>query len=159
MASIAARHLIALGVDFVLLGDSFPRLEEMESLRELKEDEVILHAHMTTSDPVQQELLHHSFTARVDEARDAVRAQESRRLLSGLILPENNWERPTGSITIDNDEYRRYMGELEILKYPLPADNRVNVVGYVDEDNAFLLDYITPGRKFSFIFPRQKKSA
>lgn len=151
-ASIAARHLVALGIDSVFLGDSLPTEEEIQVLSQLSENEVILHAHMATKDPVQQELLCHSFTSRIDEARDAIRAQESRGLLSGPILPEHTCERPAGSITIDNEGYLRYMGELEILKYPLPADPRVNVAGYIDAQEAFLLDYITPGRKFSFQF-------
>ena len=111
-----------------------------------------MRAQLFTDDAVQQELLSHTFTAREDEARDAIRAQESRGLLKTTVEPENNKERRRGAITIDNKDYLRYMGELEIIKKSQPADKRVNVVGRVTECELFMLKYITPGRKFSFQF-------
>lgn len=150
--ALAARHLVALGIDSVFIGDNLPDKEELQSLADLREDQVTVKAKMLTRDPVQQELLEHTFTARVDEARDAIRAQESRGLVSGPIYPEIIEERKPGDITIDNENYLRYMGELEIIKTPQPADKRVNLAARVLPEENFLLDYITPGRKFSFLF-------
>ena len=148
----AARHLAALGVDSVFLSDSLPLPEELATVGKLHEDEVVVEAQLLTGDKIQQELLQHTFTAREDEARDAIRAQESRGLLRGTVEPERNKERRRGAITIDNKDYLRYMGELEIVKKSQPADKRVNVVGRVSECELFMLKYITPGRKFSFQF-------
>ncbi len=148
----AARHMAALGIDSVFLSDSLPLLDELETVGQLPGDEVVLRAQLFTDDAVQQELLRHTFTAREDEARDAIRAQESRGLLKGNVEPENNKERRRGAITIDNKDYLRYMGELEIIKKSQPADKRINVVGRVTECELFMLKYITPGRKFSFQF-------
>ena len=148
----AARHMAALGIDSVFLSDSLPLSDELQMVGQLPGDEVILRAQLFTDDMVQQELLRHTFTAREDEARDAIRAQESRGLLKGTVEPENNKERRRGAITIDNKDYQRYMGELEIIKKSQPADKRVNVVGRVTECELFMLKYITPGRKFSFQF-------
>ncbi len=146
----AARHLAALGVDSVFLSDSLPLPEELATVGKLHGDEVVVEAQLLTGDKIQQELLNHTFTAREDEARDAIRAQESRGLLQGTVEPERNKERRRGAITIDNKDYLRYMGELEIVKKSQPADKRVNVVGRVSECELFMLKYITPGRKFSF---------
>ena len=148
----AARHLAALGVDSVFLSDSLPLPEELATVGKLHEDEVVVEAQLLTGDKIQQELLNHTFTAREDEARDAIRAQESRGLLQGPVEPERNKERRRGAITIDNKDYLRYMGELEIIKKSQPADKRVNVAGRVSECELFMLKYITPGRKFSFQF-------
>lgn len=148
----AARHLAALGVDSVFLSDSLPLLEELATVGKLRGDEVVVEAQLLTGDKIQQELLNHTFTAREDEARDAIRAQESRGLLQGTVESERNKERRRGAITIDNKDYLRYMGELEIIKKSQPADKRVNVVGRVSECELFMLKYITPGRKFSFQF-------
>ncbi|MCR5757158.1 MAG: MupG family TIM beta-alpha barrel fold protein [Selenomonas sp.] len=148
----AARHLAAIGIDSIFLSDSLPIKSELTTLGGLQGDEVVLEAQLLTADPVQQALLGHHFTAREDEARDAVRAQESRGLLTSSVKAENNKERRRGAITIDNRDYQRYMGELEIVKRSQPADKRVNVVGRVSECELFLLKYITPGRKFSFRF-------
>ena len=148
----AARHLAALGVDSVFLSDSLPLPEELATVGKLRGNEVVVEAQLLTGDEIQQELLNHTFTAREDEARDAIRAQESRGLLQGTVEPERNKERRRGAITIDNKDYLRYMGELEIIKKSQPADKRVNVVGRVSECELFMLKYITPGRKFSFQF-------
>ena len=132
----AARHMAALGIDSVFLSDSLPLPDELKTVGHLPGDEVVLRAQLFTDDAIQQELLRHTFTAREDEARDAIRAQESRGLLKGTVEPENNKERRRGAITIDNKDYLRYMGEL----------------GRVTECELFMLKYITPGRKFSFQF-------
>ena len=149
---LAARHLVALGIDSVFIGDNMPADEEMQELAALKDDCVIVKAKMLTKDTAQQELLEHVFSARTDEARDAIRARESRAMVGAPILPENTAPRKVGAITIDNEKYLRYMGELEIIKFEQEADERVNVAAQVNEEEMFLLDYITPGRKFSFKF-------
>lgn len=146
----AARHLIALGIDSVFIGDSLPNAEELSALSSLRDDTVVIKIKLLTNDPVQKELLSHTFTSRIDEAQDAIRAQESRPLLKGIIEPENNISRPYGAVTLDNQKYLRYMGELQIVKRPQPADERVNVVAKIDNDECHLLPYIVPGRKFAF---------
>lgn len=154
-AELSARHLVALGCDSVFLADSLPTAEEIQGIGQLQGDQVTLHARYMTKDPVQRELLAHTFTARLDEARDAIRAQESRRLLREMharVLPDNATTHPIGAITIDNEGYGRYMGELQIIRMPQPADPRTNVAAMVDESECNLLQYITPGRKFSFRF-------
>ena len=114
---------------------------------------VMIKAQLTTRNLFLQKLLRSPFTARLDEARDAIRAQESRLMLNDHIIePENNKVRPYGAITLDNKEYLRYMGELQIIQRPQPADPRVNVVGRVLAEEEFLLNYIIPGRRFGFDF-------
>ena len=154
-ADLSARHLVALGCDSVVLSDSLPTDEEITALGQLQGDKITLRAHLMTKDPVQKKLLAHAFTSRLDEARDAIRAQESRPLLKemkAVILPDNTTMRPIGAITIDNRDYGRYMGELQIIRTPQNADARTNVAAMIDKSECNLLQYITPGRKFSFQF-------
>ena len=148
----AARQLAALGLDSVFLSDSLPLLEELQAVGQLQANAVVMEAQLFTDDAVQRKLLQHGFTAREDEARDAIRAQESRGLLQGIVRTEHNIERRRGAITIDNQDYLRYMGELQVIKKSQPADKRVNVAGQIAECELFLLKYITPGRRFSFKF-------
>ena len=153
--SLGARHLVALGIDSVFIADSLPSHEELDVVGELQDDLVVLQARLLTQNIFQHKLLRHTFTARPDEARDAIRASESRALLKemdGIIQPDNTSVRPIGAITIDNKNYQRYMGELQILRTPQDADPRTNVAAIVDESEVNLLQYITPGRKFSFRF-------
>lgn len=151
--SLAARHLTALGIDSIFIGDSLPSDEELQTLARTKEDSITLKAKLHTKDAFLQNLLRSTFTSRIDEARDAIRAQESRlQLADHIIEAENNKVRSYGAITLDNKDYLRYMGELQIIKRPQPADKRVNVVGNLLKEEEFLLNYIIPGRKFSFEF-------
>jgi len=90
---------------------------------------------------------------RPDSAEDVIRSTNSRETLrkEDVINPYNNINRKVGYITIDNKEYLRYSGELQICKNELPADRRVNVVGKVIEEEIFLLKYIGDETKFRLI--------
>ncbi|QUW21238.1 DUF871 domain-containing protein [Sporosarcina sp. Marseille-Q4063] len=94
-------------------------------------------------------------TNRWDAARDCIRSIESREY--GLIgtrpvTPKNTVERPIGSITIDNEKYGRYQGEIQITKRDLKADEKVNVIGQVITEDQPLLQYISGGMKFQIEF-------
>ena len=154
-SDLAARHLVALGTDYVVLADSLPTDEEMSALGQLSGDGVTISAKLLSRDEDVTRFLSQPFSARLDEARDAIRAQESRALMKEMnlaIAPANTASRPVGAITLDNEGYGRYMGELQIIKEAQGPDPRTNVVAMVDEDELGLLQYITPGRKFSFRF-------
>lgn len=155
---LAARHLVALGIDSVILGDSLPSDEEIAALGSLRGGQVAISAKLLTKDRLSKKLLEGTFTARLDEARDAVRAQEGRPRLhdmNKIIKPDGKAApRPRGAITLDNEGYGRYMGELQIVRSHLPGDPRINVVAQIDEEELGMLQYITPGRKFSFLLHR-----
>ena len=68
-----------------------------------------------------------------------------------LYIQSHHHLRPAGSVTIDNKNYQRYMGELQLIKNPQTADARTNVVAMIDENEIKMLSYITPGRKFSLL--------
>lgn len=69
---------------------------------------------------------------------------------NNVIEAFNTVDRKVGDVTLDNKEYLRYMGELQILLKDLEKDDRVNVVAKVKKDELFLLKYIAEGRKFKF---------
>jgi hypothetical protein len=89
------------------------------------------------------------FKLRPDFARDVLRLMDTRSV--DPISPENTSERIVGSITRDNDSYGRYRGEVQITLCDLPADDRVNVVGRVVEEDIVLLSYLKPGQRVKFI--------
>lgn len=89
---------------------------------------------------------------RKDVAMNVVRCVESRTVLKKAnIVPFNTIAREVGVITIDNELYGRYQGELQIVKKPLLADERVNIIGKVSENSIKLLDFIKEGTKFKFV--------
>ncbi|MEH7495260.1 MupG family TIM beta-alpha barrel fold protein [Neobacillus niacini] len=89
------------------------------------------------------------FKLRPDFARDVLRFMDTRTVEP--IVPENTSERIVGSITRDNNLYGRYRGEIQITLCDLPADDRVNVVGRVVEEDIVLLSYLKPGQRVKFI--------
>ncbi|MDU6339887.1 MAG: MupG family TIM beta-alpha barrel fold protein [Clostridium sp.] len=148
---IAANELFALGNETVFIGDSLPSIQELKELSLLKQDEIMLDIEVMVKDDIINRLLKETYTPRVDQARDAIRAVESRYNLNGdIIIPMNTIDSEIGYITIDNIEYGRYMGELQILKVNKKKDYRINVVAKVSENSLHLLRYIDEGKKFSF---------
>ncbi|MEN8078704.1 MupG family TIM beta-alpha barrel fold protein [Clostridioides difficile] len=147
----AANHLFALGNDSVFIGDSLPSLEELNDLSSLKEDAVELDIELKVKDSVINKLLAEVYSSRTDDARDAIRATESRLSLGNEIInPLNTIDKKYGDVTIDNIGYQRYMGELQILKVSQKADKRTNVVASVLHNRLYLLKYIKSGKKFYF---------
>lgn len=94
-------------------------------------------------------------TNRPDSALHVIRSSESRpfAMKSGLSVPAHYCaERPIGSITIDNERYLRYRGELQITKSDLLADERVNVLGRVIEEDQPLLRFIGGNQAFEIVW-------
>ncbi|EOL43276.1 DUF871 domain-containing protein [Enterococcus caccae] len=88
---------------------------------------------------------------RQDEARDVVRSAAARFKEIEEIKPEALIERKIGSITIDNLKYGRYMGEIQIAKKKLPANEKINVVAQVVSEDCSLLKLIRGGKAFTLI--------
>lgn len=86
---------------------------------------------------------------RQDEARDVVRSAEARFREIPVIVPENTVARSLGSITVDNVDYPRYSGEIQICKGNLAADPRINVAGRVIAKDRPLIQQIKAGDKFT----------
>ena len=151
---LAVRHLIALGVDDIFLSDSLPTNDELSALANAIPDLVALRAVPTVKSDALRQFFSAPFTARPDEARDAVRAVESRQRAKELRLslsPEHTTDRPFGAITVDNVDYLRYAGELQIIKRPLPADPRTNVIAHIREEERFLIPCIGPESRFRIL--------
>ena len=153
---LSARFLTALGTDFIIIGDGLPTEEEIIAVASAKENEVVISAKLLTDDLTTVELLKNTFTRRPDISKSVIRAVEGRKFLknfAGTIEPENSAvERNFGDITVDNKNFGRYVGEVQIVQDILPADSRVNTVARIIDAEIFLADYIKPNQKFSFRF-------
>ena len=153
---LSARFLAAIGADFIIVGDGLPTVEECKAVSNISDDEIILSTKLFTEDKTTIDLLQNKFTHRPDVAKSVIRAVEGRQFLKnsgGKIFADNlPIERTFGDITVDNENFGRYEGEVQIVEDILPADSRVNVVAAVVEEENFLTRYIKPGQKFSFRF-------
>lgn len=66
------------------------------------------------------------------------------------IKPFNTVSRNVKDVTIDNELFMRYQGEVCIMKQNIEADERVNVVGKCN-CSEFLINNIKPGQKFKLV--------
>lgn len=94
-----------------------------------------------------------SFTIRKDSPRWTKRLAESREYsCPGNENPSEHIKaRKAGSITMDNDKYLRYSGEIQIVIEELPEDERVNVIGQIRNGYDLLLGNIRNGQKIRFV--------
>ncbi|KRF52065.1 hypothetical protein ASG97_09460 [Bacillus sp. Soil745] len=89
------------------------------------------------------------YKVRPDVSQDVFRLQNTR--VTANVEPSNTAARSLGSITMDNDAYGRYRGEVQICKRDLGADHRVNVIGRVIEEDIPLLSLLKPGQTIKLI--------
>src|SRR5699024_9780052 len=84
--------------------------------------------------PKYEYLYDQVFTIRAESPKAMMRLQESREYSNDGEKTQgfNCITRKKGSITMDNAGYKRYSGEIQILRKDLPQDNRVNVIGSLD---------------------------
>ena len=109
--------------------------------------------------PGQEGLYGQIFTCRPDSPRWLVRYQESRKYAAagGPVEPAGCGPRPRGTVTMDNRLYGRYSGEIQLIREDLPADERVNVIGRLDERYLLLADCIRRGSRFEMVRPPERK--
>lgn len=144
---------VRFGMDGIFAAD--PGLSEKERLRIqrfCREDVVCVPAEL---DGDHEDLYDRVFTCRVDSPKWLVRFAESRTYsCKGRdVEPGNCIVRERGCITLDNVNYGRYTGEIQLIRSPLKADRRVNVIGTVPENAHLLLDNIRGGQKFTLVRP------
>ena len=147
---LAAKELLASQlVDGVLFGDPLAAEAELASVASLDlshiELQVIVEADTSA---VEREILFAAHTNRIDPGEWVIRSQEARSICRTVIPARTSRPLKIGAITIDNQDYLRYMGEMQVLRSPMPAEPRVNVAAHVIPEELFLLDYIKPGGSF-----------
>lgn len=147
---ISAQHLLHSGIDNVYVGDAIASEEELKSLAGIEADVFKIPIRLFGPSIEEIEILSGRHTNRMDPGEYTIRSQEARLKKTGKILKHNTVQREKYSVTIDNEGYLRYEGELQILKRKLEPDERVNVAGDSSEAG-ILIDMIKPGDTFEFI--------
>ncbi len=135
----------------ILVGDPNLSKHQGDMIKRLEEEDILQIP--VKLDTKHEELLGRIWTVREDSPRWIARLKESREYscFGKAIAPENCGARPKGSITIDNEKYLRYSGEIQVIKEDLPACEKVNVIGEVETEYLGLVELLTRGRKFEFV--------
>ena len=130
---MAALELYKNGIKDIFIGDPEPGEQLLKRMVDLDNGKFIIRTEQGF-DKLGKYYL------RPDASKDVLRFMDTR--VSIPVSPQQNHPRPRGAITIDNDLYGRYRGEMMITLTDLPADRRVNVVGRVEKDDLPLLEYL-----------------
>lgn len=144
---------VRFGIEDIFLAD--PGLSEKEQRRIALFCEKGIISVPAVLDPGFASLYGQVFTCRVDSPKPLVRFQESRMYAcpGKPVQPYNCVPRERGSITIDNENYGRYTGEVQMIRSSLREDHRVNVIGTVPENAFPLMDCIKGGQQFMLVRP------
>lgn len=143
----AALDLTQLATDRIYIGDNTVTATTSNEFGSYLHDGVLT-LEVAGSMP---EALRQVWHNRPDVARDVVRLEESRARQVLATAAEPAFARPAGTITVDNTEYGRYAGEIQVTKVNLPADARVNVVGRLTAKSRELLPYIGACQAVTFV--------
>lgn len=152
----ATQELFATGViNEILIGDPFASESELEAVFQATETTLLSLRFIEEAGISQTEkdiIYNQVHTARPDLSDHVIRSRSSREMANfgKGISPNNITARSRYSVTIDNSNYSRYSGELQIVLKDLPIDKRVNVVGKVLIEDIRLLDYVKNGVTFKF---------
>ncbi|MGD2276369.1 DUF871 domain-containing protein [Bacillus wiedmannii] len=136
------------GVDKVLIGDISGSVESVQEIASASRGIIQLRYKSFICDKEALKVVERVHTNRLDPARDVIRSVESREGNKVILKPMHTIARKKGSITIDNELYGRYAGEMQVATHDLPKDEKVNVVGMVVEEDLSLLPYVGAGKMF-----------
>lgn len=136
-------------VDSVYIGDPEISLETFKKINEwLNNKTICLDCNIIETNQEIKNFIMCLHINRPDFSKKVIRSANARFFKPPFITPKNNVERKIGSVTIDNTNYGRYMGEVQICKEDLPSDTRVNVVANIIKEDLPLLSLIKANAKY-----------
>lgn len=150
---LAARQMWAVNcLQSLFFSDPLISAETLQAVRNISAfPSVPIVLHVVPDSSLTEEmdaLLFGCHQNRMDAAAVVIRSAHSRQKTSCLVPSGVIAPRKRGDITIDNFQYGRYMGEVQIVLKDMPGDERVNVIARVADSDECLLDCIGPGQEF-----------
>ncbi|MEI0579864.1 DUF871 domain-containing protein [Brachyspira pilosicoli] len=149
---IQAMELFFLGADAVFIANCYANEESFKKLQSLDKRLITLKAKLLDSIPeiekkIVLEELHQN---RADASEYFIRSSNPRVKYKGHSFKIFNAasEIKRGDILIDSSEYGSYAGELQIALKDMRNTGRTNIVGKINEEYLFLLDYINMAQRF-----------
>ena len=153
---LQAKHLIATGlIDDIIIANSFASEEELRQLSELEDNQIVFDLEFApgTTELEKEVVVDFQHFNRGDINSYSIRSTYVKLKHAKDSIPANNTKHQVelGDITIGNDSFGQYKGELNIVKLPMPnTSEEKNVVAKIIEEEHFLIPYIKPWSKFRF---------
>ncbi|GKQ43446.1 hypothetical protein RD055328_13690 [Companilactobacillus sp. RD055328] len=150
-----AKHLFATGlIDDVIIGNAFASEEELKALAKVNADQIEFNAIYEELTEYESDILfNHQHFNRGDINSYSIRSTFVKLEYKDKSIPAHltPTELHRGDITIGNDSFGQYKGEVNIVKKDIPNNGGLkNVVGHISDEELFLIDYIKPWSKFKF---------
>lgn len=148
----ALELFIQYNMKYVTIGDLLISEHHLTMIQRFIEEGII--SIPVTLDTEYTNWFNKPLSIRVDSGAFAFRIMESREYScpSGMHIPPTEpLPRHRGVLTVDNEHYQRYEGEIQVVHTDLPADRRVNVIGTIDLEYLNILDFIKGGDKIMFV--------
>lgn len=146
---LAIEELKAIGVDEIYFGDAYASDKEIEKLVRHQTETILLPIQLSDELPT----FYRNYLEGIHRIRpdfNDILLRVSRKDTIDAFPPFQTIERNKGDITIDNQGFLRYKGEINIVLQSLPRDERVNVVGHITICK-LILDEIQKQKPFAFI--------
>lgn len=125
--AISIEELKAIGVSEVFIGDAYASEEEIIQLEKHLSDLVVLDITLDTK--FEKEYFLNEFSIRPDYNNYLLRLSGSRG--KDVEKYNNTSKRQKFDVTVDNEGFKRYSGEVNIVINDLDVDERVNIIGKV----------------------------
>ncbi|MDN6140338.1 MAG: MupG family TIM beta-alpha barrel fold protein [Tetragenococcus koreensis] len=150
-----AKHFIATGlIDDIVIGNAFASDEELRQVAKINQDQVEFSIDINDEmNETEKFVLASQHFNRGDINSYSIRSTFVKLQVKDQTIPPRNTVDVLypGDVTIGNDRFGQYKGELNIVKKEMRNINHYkNVVGKITKENQFLIGYITPWKKFIF---------
>ncbi|WP_440894702.1 DUF871 domain-containing protein [Amphibacillus sp. Q70] len=150
--TVQAKHLFAIElIDDVIIANAFASEEELKQLSNVDPNLLKFKVYLNKDIPeLERKIVLDEFHFnRGDVSAYLIRSTQSRVKYKGHHFEVfNPQDIKKGDILIESSLYAHYAGELQIALKDMENSGKTNVVGRVDEDELFLLDYLQPWQKF-----------
>lgn len=148
------KHLVLMGsINDIIIGNAYASETELKEMSEAFNSlyPVIKVSPISDITPLEHAIVfNNQHTYRGDRSEYIIRSSEMRMKYAKEDIPVHNAsDIKRGNVLIDNNDYGQYKAEAEIALQSMPNDGRANVVGYIDEKELFLLDYLRPWSNFN----------
>lgn len=132
------------GITEIMIGDSKAKIETLHAIQDYMQEKV-----MTIK--VCLEEGYESFLQTIVSVRPDHGKLVRLAMPRNQVAPKHTLDRPKGALTMDNQLYGRYSGEVSIVCEALEADARVNVIGYIHPEYLPLVDLIDSETKIKWV--------
>lgn len=141
-------------IDDIIVGNAFASESELKALALIDPNVVTLTIELADKlSPIEEaicfDVLHFQ---RGDISNYMVRSTTPRSKYQKQVIAENPRQQKIqrGDIVIANQSYGIYAGELQIALKERENQGQWNVIGRIPQEEAFMMAYITPWKKFKF---------